>query len=100
MATRPTPTRVRRAASQIGEQLRSWRKLQALTAQQVAERSGITRQTLSRLERGEGTVRLDVFLSVANALGQLDQLVLAVDPYETAVGRARADEALPKRVRR
>ncbi len=45
-------------------------------------------------------MRLDVFLGVANALGQLDQVVLAVDPYETAVGRARADEVLPKRVRR
>ena len=100
MATRPTPALVRRAASEIGEQLASWRKLQGLTAQQVAERSGITRQTLSRLERGEGTVRLDVFLGVANALGQLDQVVLSVDPYETAVGRARADEVLPKRVRR
>ena len=90
---------MRRAAYEIGEQLASWRKLQGLTAQQLAERSGITRQTLSRLERG-GTVRLDVFLGVANALGQLDQVVLAVDPYETAVGRARADEVLPKRVRR
>jgi hypothetical protein len=45
-------------------------------------------------------VRLDVFLNVAGALGQLDNVVNATDPYETPLGRARADEALPQRVRK
>jgi hypothetical protein len=30
----------------------------------------------------------------------LDQLVRSLDPYETELGRARADEILPQRVRR
>jgi hypothetical protein len=29
----------------------------------------------------------------------LDAIVTATDPYETDLGRARADERLPKRVR-
>jgi hypothetical protein len=37
---------------------------------------------------------------VARALGVLDRVVGAFDPYETDLGRARADEVLPKRVRR
>jgi hypothetical protein len=32
-------------------------------------------------------------------LGVLDLLVPALDPYETELGRARADQALPQRVR-
>lgn len=92
-------TRGRRAAVTLGEHVRTWRKLQGLTAQQVAERAGINRTTLSRLENGEGTVRLDAFIEVARALGQLDRLVEALDPYDTDFGRARADEALPLRVR-
>lgn len=100
MAARPIPAQTRRAAVELGAHLSTWRKLQGLTGQQVAERAGTTRQTLARLERGEVTVGMDVFLGVARALGQLDRVVTAVDPYETPVGRARADEALPQRVRR
>ena len=100
MATRPIPIRTRRAATDLGELVRAWRKLQGLTVQQLADRAGVNRTTITRLERGSGPVRLDVFLNVAGALGQLDNVVKAVDPYETPLGRARADEGLPQRVRR
>ena len=96
---KPIPFKTRQAAVMIGENLRTWRKLQNLTAAQVAERAGLNRDTLGRLERGETTVGLDVFLNVARALGVLDATVSALDPYETPLGRARADRALPKRVR-
>nr|WP_129667665.1 helix-turn-helix transcriptional regulator [Phytoactinopolyspora endophytica] len=97
---RPTSARVRISAARIGSHLTAWRKLQGLTAEQVAERAGISRGTLRRLENGETVVGLDVFLSVARVLGTLDRLVEVLDPYETDLGRARADETLPKRVRR
>lgn len=100
MAKRPLPVRVRRAADEIGEHVVAWRKLQSLTAEQVAERAGISRTTLRRLEHGDPGVGFDVFLGVARALGQLDRVVQTLDPYETDLGRARADETLPKRVRR
>lgn len=77
----------------------AWRRLNGLTAEQVAERAGVSRGTLRRLERGEPTVGLDVFLNVARVLGPLDDFVSSLDPYETDLGRARADQALPKRVR-
>ncbi|GEP39620.1 hypothetical protein NPS01_32830 [Nocardioides psychrotolerans] len=100
MAKRPLPVRVRRGAAEIGDHLLTWRKLQNLTAEQVADRAGISRTTLRRLEHGDPGVGLDVFLGVARALGQLDRVVESVDPYETDLGRARADDVLPRRVRR
>lgn len=99
MSTRPAHTKTVRAALELGDHLRSWRKLLGLTIEQVAQRAGTTRNTVSRLERGELTVGLDVLLNVARALGQLDQLVLAADPYESDLGRARSEEKLPQRVR-
>jgi transcriptional regulator with XRE-family HTH domain len=96
---RPVSARVKASAASIGEQLVAWRKLQGLTAAQVAERAGIARNTLRRLEVGDVGVSTQALLSVARALGVLDALVVALDPYETDLGRARADEALPKRVR-
>lgn len=97
---RPVPTRTRLGAQRIGSHLAAWRKLQGLTAEQVAERAGISRGTLRRLENGETTVGLDVLLNVTRVLGALDRVVRSFDPYETDLGRARADEALPKRVRK
>jgi len=97
---RPTPFAVQQAAAQVGENLRAWRILHELTAEQVAERAGVARSTIGRLERGEPTVGFEVVLNVARALGVLDALVAATDPYETPVGRARADGRLPRRVRR
>jgi hypothetical protein len=52
-----------------------------------------------RVERGDGAVSLDVVLRVLNALGILDSLPKALDPYETDIGRLRADDQLPARVR-
>ena len=99
MSTRPIPMKTVRAGHDLGEHLRSWRKLQGLTIEQVAQRAGVNRNTVSKLEHGEVSVGLDVLLNVARALGQIDQLVHAMDPYESVLGRARADEILPKRVR-
>ncbi|MBI4940188.1 MAG: helix-turn-helix transcriptional regulator [Actinobacteria bacterium] len=99
MATRPTPVRTARAGVEIGQHLTAWRKLLGLTAEQVSERAGVSRNALRRLENGE-LGGMDTFLNVVRALGQLDRLVTSLDPYETDLGRARADQALPQRVRR
>jgi transcriptional regulator with XRE-family HTH domain len=96
---RPTPARTRIAGERLGDHVAAWRKLLGLTAEQVAERAGISRSTLRRLEHGETSVTLETFLNVARVLGQLDQTVGALDPYETDLGRARADQRLPQRVR-
>ena len=99
MTTRPIPAKVVNSAKELGGYISTWRKLQGLTMSQVAERAGITRDTVSRLERGEVTVGLDTFLGVLRALGRLDAVVDSLDPFETDFGRARATQILPKRVR-
>lgn len=91
--------RTTRQAAAIGENLRAWRKLLDLTAQQVADRAGISRPTLRKLENGE-SVGHHVFLAVAQALGVADRLVEATDPWETDLGRMRSEQELPQRVRR
>jgi len=51
-----------------------------------------------RLENGQGA-GMESVLRVARALGVLDLLVAALDPYATDEGRLRSGEALPERVR-
>jgi transcriptional regulator with XRE-family HTH domain len=97
-ATLP-PLAVRRALRDVGDNVRTWRKLRGLTQNQVADRAGIDRKTLMRIERGDGGVSLEPTLRVLHSLGVLEGVPRAIDPYETDVGRLRADEELPRRVR-
>ena len=98
MANKVTPRPVVCAMSQIGQDLRTWRVLQRLTVEQVADRAGVDRKTVLNLEKGRRAT-LENTLRVVRALGLLDQFVASMDPYESDVGRLRADEALPTRVK-
>ncbi len=95
----PAPIPVQRALREFGEDIVTWRKLQRLTAAQVADRAGVDVKTLRSLEHGEGSISLENTLRVARAIGVLDELAAAVDPYSTDVGRLRTEERLPARVR-
>jgi transcriptional regulator with XRE-family HTH domain len=96
---RSTSPQVRRALRQVAEDLAAWRKLRGLTQAQLADRTGVDRATIGRLERGEGGVSLETVLSVLRGLGVLEMAIGALDPYKTDVGRLRSDEQLPQRVR-
>ena len=96
---RVTPLGVARALRVLGTHVSDWRKLQRLTAAQVAERADISRDTLRAIEAGKGTASAENLLRVLRVLGILDAVITATDPYQTDVGRLRADEILPKRVR-
>jgi transcriptional regulator with XRE-family HTH domain len=65
---------------------------------EIPERADISRDTLRAIEQGKGTASTENLLRVLRVLGILDQVVIAADPYQTDVGRLRADEILPKRV--
>lgn len=96
---KPVPPRVRRALHELAEDLASWRKLRGLTQAQVADRAEVGANTVRRLEDGEGGVSVENLLRVLRALGVMDAALLALDPYETDVGRLRSGERLPLRVR-
>lgn len=96
---RPTPVRTKLASRNISESISSWRKLRGLTTQQLAEKANTSRGTISRLENGDPSVSFETVLNAAGALGIMDRIMEAFDPYETDYGRILADRELPKRVR-
>ena len=97
---RRTPTNVARGLRELGEHIATWRKLQRLPVTTVAARAGISRDTLYEIERGSGKASSENLLRVLNVLGILSPVVGAADPYTTDVGKLRADEVLPQRVRK
>jgi len=48
----------------IGENIKLARKRRKLTAEQVAERAGIHRATLHRVEKGDPTVAIGIYFNV------------------------------------
>jgi transcriptional regulator with XRE-family HTH domain len=91
--------KTRLAAKSIGENIAAWRKLYGLTSQELADKANVSRATISRLENGDPSVSLETFLNACRTLQTLDAVVDATDPYLTDLGRARASQALPQRVR-
>lgn len=65
------------------------RKDLQLTQQEVAELTGLSRRTVQQVERGKGTVRLDILLRVLDAVG----LSLAV-VQQSLLPRLRDTEVL------
>lgn len=79
----------------VGERLRALRRSRGLTQQDLAELAGLSRPTVSTLERGND-VSLDSFLSVLRALGLLDGLDTAVpEPAVSPIGELQ-QRARPK----
>lgn len=93
------PPQVRRALRTVAGDLVVWRKLAGLTQVQLADRAGVSTSTVRRLEGADGGVALENLLRILRALGALNGVSRALDPYETDVGRLRSDEQLPQRVR-
>lgn len=91
--------KIDRQRAQFGEHVRGWRMVLGLTAQQVAERAGITRDTLRKVESGDPGVGFGNVAQVLRALGLLDQVVEAVDPLRSDIGRLRAGRLTKKRAR-
>lgn len=91
--------RIDRQIADFGAHVRGWRMVLGLTAQQVAERADITRDTLRKIESGSPNVSFSNVAQVLRALGVLDQAVKAVDPLNSDIGRLRAGNLAKKRAR-
>ncbi|HJG79464.1 MAG TPA: helix-turn-helix domain-containing protein [Brevibacterium senegalense] len=91
--------RIDRELTEFGAHVRGWRMVLGLTAQQVAERADITRDTLRRIESGDPRVGFGNVAQVLRALGALDRVVESADPLNSDIGRLRADRLTRKRAR-
>ncbi len=91
--------RIEEQLNAFGAHVRGWRMVLGLTAQQVSERAGITRDTLRKIESGDPGVGFGNVAQVLRALGVLDQVVDAIDPLESDIGRLRAGSLTKKRAR-
>ena len=84
--------------NQMGEQLRLARLRRHLSAELVAERAGISRMTLSNIEKGSPSVAIGSYAAVLHALNGMDKDLLLV-AKDDELGRKLQDLELPTRRR-
>src|ERR1700722_9450618 len=97
--TRLSPIAVKRALRKLGGDLRDARRRRRIPTALMAERVGITRATLAKAERGDGSVSMGVYATMLFVLGLMDQLVELGNPRHDDVGLALDEERLPERIR-
>ncbi len=96
---RRPPRPVQRAGRDLAEHVVTWRKLRGITQAQLADRADVARDTVQRLEHGDGGVSVENLMRVLRGLGVLELLTRALDPLDSDIGRLRSEEHLPQRVR-
>jgi transcriptional regulator with XRE-family HTH domain len=65
----PIPDRTLRRRLAVGTRIRDARERARLTQEEVADRAGLDRKTISRIENGVMAVLIDHLLDIADALG-------------------------------
>ena len=70
-----------------------------ITIQLMAERAGLSRATVAKIERGDPTTSMSGYASVLFALGMEDALADLLDSSRDFIGRRLEDEKLPQRIR-
>jgi transcriptional regulator with XRE-family HTH domain len=88
----------REILERMGEQIRLARLRRKLTSELVAERAGISRQTLNSIEKGSPTVAIGSYAAVLHALNNLDADLLLI-AKDDEFGRKLQDLELPTRKR-
>lgn len=72
--------KLERLLKEMGEQIKLARLRRKLSAEQIAERAGISRRTLYSVEKGKSSVSIGIYTKVLNVLNlEKDILLIAKD---------------------
>jgi DNA-binding XRE family transcriptional regulator len=92
---------VTHALKRLGANLKDARRRRRIKSQLMADRLGVTRTTLKRMEDGLPGVGIGVYATAIYALdpGKLDVLADILSREKDTLGQIVSDRALPKRIR-
>lgn len=93
------PLPVSRALKKFGMDLKDARKRRRIPMWLAAERAGVSRATLSKIEKGEEGVSLGAYARILFILGLIERLVELADPSFDMLGLRLEADSLPKRIR-
>jgi transcriptional regulator with XRE-family HTH domain len=100
MALSTKSFRVENALKKLGSDIRDARRRRRITAESMAERIGVSRATLTQIEKGSPAVGMGSYALTIYVLGGIDSLEMLMDRTNDSLGLDLMDMQLPQRVRR
>jgi len=83
----------------VGKDINTARRRRRITIQLMAERTGLSRATVAKIEKGDQTASIGGYAAVLFVLGMTDRLSDLLDAAHELTDPQFVDEKLPKRVR-
>jgi hypothetical protein len=99
MDSNSTPIPVKRALQKLGRDLRDARKRRRIPMLLAAQRAGISRTTLDKVEKGDEGVGVAAYVRVLFIMGMVQRFADLADPQYDHLGIQLEIEQLPKRIR-
>lgn len=93
------PPKVRRALQKLGADIQLARKKRGLTVAMMMERAGIAKTTYLRVEKGDPSVSMGIYVMTLFTLGFAETFASVADPSGDDQGLLLDLERIPKRVR-
>lgn len=88
------------ALREAGKRLAQIRLSRNITQQELAQRAGVSKRSLERLEAGEGGLRLVLFFAVCGVLGLMPGFESLLPEMQLSPQDILAKRTLPKRARK
>jgi len=83
----------------LGQDIHDARRRRRITIAFMAERAGLSRATIGKIQNGDPTTSMGAYASVLFVLGMEARLSDLIDSVHDCIGRRLEDEKLPTRVR-
>ena len=93
------PIPVITALRKLGQDINDARRRRRITVELMAQRAGVSRSTIGKIEKGDPTTSMGGYGAVLFVLGMEKRLSELVDSMHDLVGRRLEDENLPQRAR-
>lgn len=88
-----------RALRKLGQDINDARRRRRITIELMAERAGLSKATITKIEKGDPTASMGAYSAVLFVLGLTDRLNQLADSSCDLIGRQLEEEKLPQRVR-
>lgn len=93
------PVPVIKALRKLGQDINDARRRRRIAIELMAERAGLSRATIGKIEKGDPTTSMGGYAAVLFVLGMERRLSDLVDSVHDLIGRRLEDEKLPQRIR-
>lgn len=93
------PVQANKALVKLGENIKEARIKRRISTVLLAEKTGFSRVTLAKIEKGNPYVSIGAYAEIIFILGMTDRLYNLLDPSSDREGNILEKERYPKRIR-